>query len=190
MGNSCGVSAVNHIVTLGGVRKSENGRRKPLTVKTNGAKDAKPAKSRVEKQHKLQNNDKPPADKEKQCKNVVKTSSPIAVENQRVVCADSNENATLNSITSKKNCKALSRTESKNGSNETFKPQQDHASNTCSPRNDQKKLQNQQKLFRGESNLSSDFNCSVASSHPNLFLSSKHLMSEKFRTEWQREEKR
>ena len=164
MGNAWAISTVSKIVTLGGRRQCDNARKRPLKMKTTLEKRSKKIEQKKTKQ-KLKSTKKL-SSKTKQ--NVVKT---------RGVSDTKPSNLIFNKIKDENETKQLSSNEKPTDFQEKLNDIKENA-----------QAQPQQDFFQDR--ISTDFTSSCCSSRVNLCLSSKYLHREKFKTEWQREEKR
>ena len=185
MGNFCGISAMNRIVSLGGARNSIDARTEPSKAKS---KTQKTTKQQREKRNKAQNLTKTKAEKISSAK--AQSSNNNELQNQTVVKVKNQTNMANDPpgpSLSKANNERLVPKQPNKTPNTMEKIQQVQTNNFFLTENAKEK---QNHLKNCEGNFLSDFDSSVSNSRQSLFLSSKHLKSEKFKTDWQREEKR
>jgi len=195
MGNACRISAVNQIVTLGGARKLEEANVKSIQVNNKPEKCKRSTTQREDNRTNRKNNTKPKdesvfPDKQTTTGNVKTTL--IQIQNVAEVKKQTKteDNEALSKL-AKEKCEVLLPKQTNQASYKTKNQQLERKDDYLyAIESNSSKLRQNHPTRLGSENTVSGFNSSTTSSRQSLLLSSKHLKSEKFKTDWQREEKR
>ena len=185
MGNASGILPVNQIVTLGGKRQHKPVKSKAFKVKERIEKETKQRTAKRKDDIKL-------ADEVKTTETYSKAGTSHSTNKIPIIKTDTNHEKMTYPDQQNANRKIKRFTENFNldsnlcRSSPKDKDKQNSNSHAfCMDQQNQKT----EDLLSVESS-SSDFASSLSSYQPNVFLSSKHLIKTKLKTEWLREEKR